>query len=91
MIRTNKVNNNKYSNKIVINCKNRWVLFIDDANTKINNDIYNKLKDFDEIIYWSDDSFDYWVSDFEIDGVWFEVERLKNINDKELFISTYKI
>lgn len=44
---------------------------------RCNKEIVKALSEMDApTVYWSDDRNDYWMFDFKVSGIWFEMPRL---------------
>lgn len=42
----------------------------------LTDDTIEKLKDYDDTIFWNDSKCEHWMFDFKINDVWFEVREI---------------
>ena len=49
-----------------------WTFEVQDSENLLNSSIIEKIKEFNNPVYFNDISCNYWIFDFFVDDVWFE-------------------
>lgn len=65
--------------KAVLKNRHGWNLIIQDQENLLYSDTIEGLKNYKDTIFFNDLNGSYWMTDFSINGTWFEVKKIDTV------------